>query len=75
MDDLEAAAHAPKIFTAADLIACLGGLAPDTRIVVGTDSGIAQPVCEVVHAFLSADGQPQHLCTAETPGAVEVFLL
>lgn len=75
MDDPGAAELGPKILTAADLIKCLGGLPPGTLVVIGADSGIVQPVCEVVHAFLDADGAPQHLCTPDTPGAVEVFLL
>jgi hypothetical protein len=75
MDEVEAAAHPPEILTAADLIECLRGLPPATPVVVGDDSGIVQPVCEMVHAFLGADGAPQHLCTPDTPGAVEVFLL
>ena len=75
MDDPEAAGPGRRIYTAADLIECLGGLPPGTLVVVGADSGIVQPVCEMVHAFLDAEGAPQHLCTPDTPGAVEVFLL
>jgi hypothetical protein len=75
MDGADTAEPGSKIYTAADLIECLGALPPGTPIVVGSDSGIVQPVCEVVHAFLDADGAPQHLCTPDTPGAVEVFLL